>query len=136
MKPRHLLLALAVTAGVLALAGCKKPAEPAPGPAGVVTAPPKGETADQFVARVNAEIKKGYPELASAQWLSSTYINGDSERVSSKAEERNLTQLRGWIEQSRKYEGQQLSPATARAISCSNCRPTCRRRRIRSNSKN
>ncbi|MGO4551846.1 M2 family metallopeptidase [Lysobacter sp. 2RAF19] len=115
MKPRHLLLALAVTAGMLALAGCKKPAEQAPGPTGVAPAP-KGETADQFVARVNAEMKKDYPELASAQWLSSTYINSDSELVSAKAEERNLTQLRGWIEQSRKYEGEQLSPQTARAI--------------------
>ncbi len=115
MKPRHLLLAVAVTAGVLAVAGCKKPAEETPGHAGVAPAP-KGETADQFVARVNAEMKKGYPELASAQWLSSTYINSDSELVSAKAEERNLTQLRGWIEQSRKYEGEQLSPQTARAI--------------------
>jgi peptidyl-dipeptidase A len=115
VKPRHLLLALAVTASVFTIAGCKKPAETEPAPTGVAPAP-KGETADQFVARVNAEIRKGYPELASAQWLSSTYINGDSELVSAKAEERNLTQLRGWIEQSRKYEGQQLSPDTARAI--------------------
>jgi len=117
VKPRHLLLALAVSAAVLVLAGCeRKPAEPAPGPGGVVTAPPEGETADQFVARVNEEIRRGYPELTSAQWLSSTYINGDSERVSSKANERFLAQLKGWIEQSRKFEGQDLSPATARAI--------------------
>lgn len=114
MKPRHLLLAVAVTATVLAIAGCKKqPAEPAqPG----VTAAPEGETADEFVARVNDEIRKGYPELTSAQWLSSTFINDDSERVSAKANERFLTQLRGWIEQSRKYEGQEMKPETARAI--------------------
>lgn len=117
MKPRHLLLALAVTAGVLTFAACKKTPEPAqPGPGGIVTTPPEDETADQFVARVNDEIRRGYPELSSAQWLSSTYINADSERISAKANERNLTQLRGWIEQSRKYDGQQMSPETARAI--------------------
>jgi peptidyl-dipeptidase A len=116
VKPRHLLLALAVTAGVLTFAGCKKTPEAPPAPGAVVTAPPEGETADQFVARVNEEIRKGYPELTSAQWLSSTYINDDSERVAAKANERNLAQLRGWIDQSRKYEGQPMSPATARAI--------------------
>ena len=114
MKPRHLLLAIAATAGVLAIAGCKKPAEtPAPGTTTVV---PEDETADQFVARVNEEIRKGYPELTSSQWLSSTYINDDSELIASKANERFLAQLRGWIEQSRKFEGQQLRPDTARAI--------------------
>ncbi|PSD45471.1 hypothetical protein C7E25_25245, partial [Stenotrophomonas maltophilia] len=33
---------------------------------------PAGETADQFVARINAEFKAAYPEMTSAQWLSST----------------------------------------------------------------
>src|SRR5678815_4056704 len=114
---RHLLLALASTAALITLAACgKKPAEPTAPPGTIVVQPPEGETADQFVARVNDEYRRDYPELTSAQWLSSTYINDDSERIASKANERYLQQLRGWIEQSRKYEGQQLSPATARAI--------------------
>ena len=117
MTTRHLLLALASTAALITLAACgKKPAEPTAPPGTIVVQPPEGETADQFVARVNDEYRRDYPELTSAQWLSSTYINDDSERVASKANERYLQQLRGWIEQSRKYEGQQLSPATARAI--------------------
>ncbi|UHQ18277.1 M2 family metallopeptidase [Lysobacter sp. KIS68-7] len=118
MKPRHLLLALAVSAAVLTFAGCKKaPESAAPTPGGVATTPPpEGETADQFIARVNNEIRAGYPELTSAQWLSSTYITDDSELVAAKANERNLAQLRGWIEQSKKFEGQPMSPDTARAI--------------------
>jgi peptidyl-dipeptidase A len=118
VKPRHLLLALAVTAGVLTFTACKKAPEPATtaGPGGIVTTPPEDETADQFIARVNDEIRRGYPELSSAQWLSSTYINDDSERVAAKANERYLAQLRGWIEQSRKFDGKQMSPDTARAI--------------------
>jgi len=118
VKPRSLLLALAVSAAVLTFAGCKKAPEPAaPAPGGIATTPPpEGETADQFIARVNAEYRASYPELTSAQWLSSTDINDDSELVAAKANERNLTQLRGWIEQSKKFEGQKMSADTARAI--------------------
>ena len=114
MKQRHLLLALAIGACVITLAACKKePGEPA---ASAVQAAPEGESADQFIARVNEEIRKSYPENSSAQWLSSTYINDDSQRLAAKANERYLTQLNGWIEQAKKFEGQKMSPATARAI--------------------
>ena len=60
MNHRHLLLALAVAAG-LTLSACKK--EQAPVEAGKA---PEGETADQFVARVNEEMRKIYPELNAA----------------------------------------------------------------------
>lgn len=115
MKPVRALLALGVAAAVFGLAGCKK--EPAPAPsANAPTAAPAGETADQFIARVNDEYKKMYPEMTAAQWLSSTYINDDSQLLSAKANERYLSQLNSWIEQSKKFEGQPMSPATARAI--------------------
>ena len=114
MKQRHLLLALAIGASVISLSACKKqPAEPA------TTAAPaavKGETADEFIARVNEEYRKSYPEISSAQWLSSTYINDDTQMLAAKANERYLTQLNGWIEQARKFEGQKMSPDTARSI--------------------
>lgn len=114
MKPRHALLALAIVASVLSLSACKQePSAPAaPGQA----AAPEGETADEFVARVNREYKALYPELTAAQWLSSTYINDDSQLLSAKANERFLAQLRSWIEQSRRFEGQPMSPESARAI--------------------
>ncbi len=113
MKLRHALLATAVI-GALGLAACKREAATptAPAPA----AAPAGETADQFVARVNAEVRKLSAELNAAQWLSSTYINGDSELVAAKANERWLAQLNTWIEQSKRYEGQALKPETARAL--------------------
>ncbi|MET4730596.1 peptidyl-dipeptidase A [Lysobacter enzymogenes] len=115
MKPVRALLALGVAAAVFGLAGCKK--EPAPAPsANAPAATPAGETADQFIARVNDEYKKMYPEMTAAQWLSSTYINDDSQLLSAKANERYLGQLNNWIEQSKKFEGQPMSPATARAI--------------------
>ena len=113
MSPIRTLLALGVTASVLGMAGCKKEPTPATGTA---TTAPAGETADQVIARVNAEYLAMYPELTAAQWLSSTYINDDSQLLSAKANERYLTQLNSWIEQARKFEGKEMSPETARAI--------------------
>ncbi len=113
---RHVLLALAVAAGLFSLAACKKSPTPAEQPAAATQAQPEGETADQFIARVNDEYRKMYPELSAAQWLSNTYINDDSQLLASKANERWLSQLNSWIEQAKKFEGQKMSPDTARAI--------------------
>ncbi|MBN6112343.1 M2 family metallopeptidase [Xanthomonas bonasiae] len=114
MNHRPLLLALCIGASVLALSACRKEAttetDTAPAPA----AP--GETADQFVARINEEYRALLPELTSAQWLSITYINGDSERLVAKANERWLTTLNGWIAQAKRYEGKPMSADSARAL--------------------
>ena len=88
MKPRIALLALAL-AGATGLVACKREAAPDAAPAAAATAP-SGETADQFVARVNEEVRKLSTELASSQWLSNTYINSDSEMIAAKANERWL----------------------------------------------
>ena len=113
MKLRPALLALAIV-GSLGLAACKPDTAATTSAAGA--APPAGETADQFIARVNEEYRKSFTELTSAQWLSNTYINSDSEMLAAKANERWLTQLNGWIEQSRRFDGKEMSPETARAI--------------------
>jgi peptidyl-dipeptidase A len=116
VKPRHALLGLAAIAVALSIAACTRAPSPTPRSATNGTAP-ANETADQFIARVNDEFRHSYAELSAAQWLSSTYINDDSELVAAKANERWLTQLNGWIEQARRFEGQPMSPATARSIS-------------------
>ncbi|HVR81234.1 MAG TPA: M2 family metallopeptidase [Luteimonas sp.] len=117
MTHRHALLALAIAASVLPFTGCKRTPSPSDiAPSAAVKPTSANETADQFIARVNEEFRNTYAELSAAQWLSSTYINDDSEMLTAKANERWLTQLNGWIEQSRKYEGQQMSPQTARSI--------------------
>ena len=118
-SPRMAVLALAVGVCLLPLSACKRtpsPGSESPATPGATTTPPEDETADQFVARVNAEYKAMYPELTAAQWLSSTYINDDSQLLSSKANERFLAQLKSWIEQSKKFEGKQMTPESARAI--------------------
>jgi peptidyl-dipeptidase A len=102
-------LSLAVAAGLAAVAG------PSHAQAKPATAPAK-ESADQFIDRVNAEMAADYREITSAQWLASTYINSDSQLVSSKADERSLAKLGGYVAQARTYEGKPMSPATARAL--------------------
>ncbi|GAB3388656.1 M2 family metallopeptidase [Lysobacter fragariae] len=114
MNQRHALLALAVAASLLTLSACKKEQATAPAPS--VSQAPAGETADEFVKRINDEYRKIWPEMNAAQWVSSTYINDDTQLLTAKANERNLTLLNSWIEQSRKFEGQKMSPETARAI--------------------
>lgn len=115
MKPARALLALGIAAA-LGLSGCNRQASPDAATGAAATPDRSNETADQFIARVNEEYKKIYPELTAAQWLSSTYISDDSQLLSAKANERYLSQLNSWIEQARRFEGQQMSPQTARAI--------------------
>ncbi|WP_101925764.1 MULTISPECIES: M2 family metallopeptidase [Luteimonas] len=114
MNPRLALLALAVTAS-LTLVGCNRSPSPDATPATGSTAP-AGETADQFIARVNDELKTMMPELTASQWLSSTYINDDSQLLAAKYNERYLAQLNRWIEDAKRFEGQEMSAETARAI--------------------
>ena len=115
MIHRHALLALAVAAS-LTLAGCNRTASPDAGTTPTGTTAPDGETADQFIARVNEELRALMPELTASQWLSATYINDDSQLLAAKYNERYLAQLNEWIEQARRFEGQQMTPETARAI--------------------
>ena len=117
MKPRHALLALAVAAS-LSLSACDRSPSPDGTDAAATGAATsrENETADQFIARVNQEYKDLYTELSSAQWLSATHITDDSQLVAAEANERYLTQLNSWIEQARRFEGEDMSPQTARAI--------------------
>ena len=115
MNHRHLLLPLAVAASLLTLSACRKEASQEAAPATAQSAP-AGETADQFVARVNAELKAAYPEQTSAQWLSSTFINDDSQRIAAKSNERALAQLNQWIEQAKAFEGTPMSADSQRAL--------------------
>lgn len=113
MKPRHLVFAIAAYLSLATMAGCRADDDAASDGA---PQPPKGETADAFVERVNQQLREQSPEVNAAQWLSSTYISDDSQRVAARANERALTQLNTWIAQSRRFEGQRMQPQTARAI--------------------
>ena len=114
MTTRHALLALAVTAS-LTLAACSRaPVTPVEGQ--LSQAELDNESADEFVARVNREMAAMTPEFTASQWISSTYINDDSQLLAAKGNERFLAQTKAWVEQARRFEGKEMSPATQRAI--------------------
>lgn len=113
MKLRHALLGTAITAALLALSGCGgAPDTSAPEP----TTSGPAESADAFIARVNRTIEEVMPELTSAQWLASTYINSDSQRVAAASNERWMTLNNSFIEQAKTYDADKESDATARAL--------------------
>ncbi len=74
------------------------------------------ETADEFVARVNAEYKDWWRELNATGWLRATYINEDSGIVDSLANERYAAWHAATVKQALRYEGQELSAETRRAL--------------------
>jgi peptidyl-dipeptidase A len=114
---RNTLLALAIGSSLLSLSACQKDAPNSTSANGSSpTAGKADKNADAFVARVNQEFKATYPELTAAQWISSTYINDDSQTVAAKANERFLTQLNTWLKAAKPFEGQKMSPESARSI--------------------
>ena len=117
MLPVRVLLAFAITAS-LALTGCSRSHDgqnaSAPAKSGVDS--DVQVKADTFVARVNQAIRDQYAEAQSAQWLSATDINSDSQLLAAKANERWLGQLNAFIEEAKQFDGQKLKSGTARAI--------------------
>jgi peptidyl-dipeptidase A len=108
------LLALAVAIGLSTLAACQPSGQATPEADKAADA--TNESADEFVARVNTTVKDMTPELTSAAWLGSTFINADSQRVESAANERFLTINNGFVAQAKTYDVAGLQPDTARAL--------------------
>ena len=96
MRPVRILLAF-VLAASLALAGCSRSHDgrDATAPASPTIDSDVQARADAFVARVNKAILDQYAEAQSAQWLSATDINTDSQLLAAKANERWLGQQIG-----------------------------------------
>ena len=122
MNSQRALLALAISAGLLVLGGCKSENPPAAGTAAptdataTAAAPAQGESADEFVTRVNKTLKDLTPEITSAAWLGATYINADSQRLESAANERFLTLNNAFVEQAKTYDAAAQNPQTARVL--------------------
>ncbi len=74
------------------------------------------ETADEFVARINAELDEIAREVQAAAWVRNTYITVDTALLNSLATQRFAEWQSGSVAESLKYEGQELSPETARAL--------------------
>src|SRR5262245_47186776 len=77
--------------------------------------PPK-ETADQFVARANAELEKSAHENSMVSWVQLTYITPDTEALAAISSDRIRTDYSRLLGEAKAYEGQKLSPDAARSI--------------------
>ncbi|MEL7185596.1 MAG: M2 family metallopeptidase [Pseudomonadota bacterium] len=80
----------------------------------VATAPT--ETADEFVARANDELKALIREVGATNWVRATYITHDTAILASAAAQKYAKWHSGMVAQALQYQGQEMSPATARAI--------------------
>ena len=89
---------------VLGLAACQQQA----------SAP--AEKADQFVERLNTDFAVLHIEGAQAGWVQATYITPDTEALNARTNDRFLAYFNAAVEQSRQFDGQPMSPASARAI--------------------
>ena len=95
---------------VITLAACSQQA-----PEKTVAAAPT-ETAEEFVARVNEELRELGRELGAAGWVRATYITEDTAIMSSLARERYAKWHGETVEAAMVYDDQALSPETRRAI--------------------
>jgi len=115
----HGLLVVAVAALSLSVGACSgRPAGTQTGTgaaAPAATAQP-AQSADEFVARVNRDLTELDREVAAADFTQKTYINSDTEFLNAKVSDRWLEYVGHAAEESRRYDGQRLSPETERAI--------------------
>jgi len=95
----------------LAVAACSQQ----PGSAPVAAADPT-ETADEFVARMNDELRDLGRELGAAGWVRSTYITEDTAIIASTARVRYAEWHSRMVKQSMAYDGQAISPEARRAM--------------------
>jgi peptidyl-dipeptidase A len=110
--------AFVLTGAALLLAACGGGQAPggATAPPAAQAAAPTAADAAKFVDTVNEQLKAQYTETTAASWISETFINDDTQLLSAKAGERALALQSQLIEESKKYRGLDLPPATARPI--------------------
>ena len=101
---------IAGVALAILLFACSQPAEDDANAAAPV------ETAEEFVARVNAESEELSRESGAANWVSQTYITPDTALIYSRARERRSAWHSEMVEQAAQYDGQDLAPATRRSL--------------------
>ena len=96
---------------VLAISACSQQSADAPAASAALT-----ETADEFVARMNEELRELGRELGAAGWVRSTYITEDTGIIASAASVRYAEWHGRMVKESMAYDSQELSADTRRAM--------------------
>jgi len=109
---KHITKILAGIALATLLAACSRQAAEEPVAA---TAAPT-ETAEEFVARANAELEEMNRERGAAAWVRSTYITGDTAILAAANSERYAKWHSATVKASTAYDDQELDAATRRAL--------------------
>ena len=109
---KHYVKIFASLALAIMLAACSQqaPDEPAAGAAAPT------ETAEEFVARVNAELEELGRELGAAFWVRATYITGDTAILAAAASERYAKWHGETVKESMAYDDVELDASTRRAL--------------------
>ncbi|MBT8108816.1 MAG: M2 family metallopeptidase [Gammaproteobacteria bacterium] len=97
----------------LLLAACGQPGDDE---APVETAAAPAETAEEFVARANREAAELGREQGAAEWVRSTYITEDTAIIAAANAARYAKWHGEMVQASLAYDGQELDPATRRAL--------------------
>jgi len=74
------------------------------------------ETAEEFVARANAELTELGREIGAANWVRATYITEDTAIIAAAASERYAKWHSEMVQQSLQYEDHELDASTRRAL--------------------
>ena len=94
--------------GAALLAGCSHKAAP------VAPASPTAEDVKRFIAEVDRRLKDFSLEDSESQWVNSTYENADTDDLTAHADDRALGYLGQAIAESKRYDGVDMDPDTAR----------------------
>ena len=84
-------------------------------PIAAAIAPP-AETAEEFVARANAELAELLKETGAAEWVRSTYITDDTAVIAAAASEKYAAWHSGMVQQALQYDGIELDTKTRRSL--------------------
>jgi len=74
------------------------------------------ESAEQFITRVNGALTALAQEAQAAGFTLDTFITPDTQLLNAKANDRYLAYLSKAVAEAKRYDTQQLAPATARAL--------------------
>jgi peptidyl-dipeptidase A len=103
-------------ARLLAVALALVPAAARPTPSGPGQARPTAAQARAFVARVNADLLRLWSRQQTAEWVKSTYITVDTERIAAEANEETMAYFGKATREAERFRGVRLDADTRRML--------------------
>ncbi|HWV38378.1 MAG TPA: M2 family metallopeptidase [Vulgatibacter sp.] len=112
MSQLKTIVCLLAASALFACAG----ATPVPDEAPAEPPRPTAAEAKAFTTQVDADLKRLYTKVATAEWVKSTYITDDSERLAAWANEELMAYLSQAVADSRRFDGVEVDEETGRLL--------------------